>query len=49
MLAATPYKKNMIGTTSSGVSDQLRDIYTPCASAVGMLLHINGKSPIGKH
>jgi hypothetical protein len=40
----------MIGTTSSGISDQLRHIllYTPYAGAAGILLHINGKFAMGK-
>jgi hypothetical protein len=38
----------MIETTSPGISDQLRYIYNPYASAAGMLLHINGKFPMGK-
>jgi hypothetical protein len=38
----------MIGTTSSGISDQLRDIYTPYAGVAGMLLHMNGKFTMGK-
>ena len=36
----------MIGTTSYGISYQLRD--TTYAGATGMLLHINGKFTIGK-
>ena len=35
----------LIGTTSSGISNQLRDIYPGTA---GMLLHINGKFTLGK-
>ena len=35
----------MIGTTSPGISDQLK-IYTPYADAVRMLLHINRKFTI---
>jgi len=37
-----------MGTTSSGMSDQLRDIYTPYADATGMLLHQNGNFTMGK-
>jgi len=37
----------MIGTTSSGISDLLRDIYF-IGDVAGMLLHINGKFPMGK-
>jgi hypothetical protein len=39
-----------MGTTSSGISYQLRDIYiyTPYAGAAGMFLHINGKFTLGK-
>jgi hypothetical protein len=39
----------LIGTTSSGISYQLRYIYiVPYAGAAGMLLHINGKFTMGK-
>jgi hypothetical protein len=35
------FKEILIGTTNSGIPDQLRNIH-PYASAAGMLLHING-------
>ena len=38
-LAATLYHGNMIGSTTSGIYNQLRDIY---GGVAGMLLHING-------
>ena len=38
----------MIGTTSSGIWGQLKDIYTPYTGAAGMLLHINEKFTMGK-
>jgi hypothetical protein len=41
-------KEIMIGTTSSGISHQLRDIYSIYAGTAGILLHINGKFTIGK-
>jgi hypothetical protein len=41
-------KQILIGTTSSGISYQLRDIYTPYAGVAGMLLHINRKFTMGK-
>ena len=36
------FREIMIGTTRSGISDQLIDtnVYTPCAVAAGMLMHI---------
>jgi hypothetical protein len=37
-----PIGEILIGTTNSGISYQLRDIYSICRSA-GMLLYINGK------
>jgi lysozyme family protein len=44
LLTATLYQ----GNTSSGISYQLREIYTPYAVAAGTLLHINGKFTMGK-
>ena len=48
LLAATLYQGNPDRTTSSGISYQLRDIYSIYAGAAGMLLCINGKSTMGK-
>jgi hypothetical protein len=37
----------LIGTTSSGILNQLGYIYTPYGDAVGMSIHINGKFTMG--
>jgi hypothetical protein len=38
----------MIGTTSSGISNQLEDMYSPYTGTTGILLHANGKFTMGK-
>jgi hypothetical protein len=48
LLAATLYQEILIGTTNSGISYQLREIYITYADAAGMLLNINGKFTMGK-
>ena len=48
LLAAYFIKDSMIGATSYGISYHLRDIYSICIYAAGMLLHINGKFAMGK-
>ena len=45
---ATLYLKILIGTTNPEILYKLKDIYTPCECAAGMLLHINGKFTMGK-
>jgi hypothetical protein len=39
----------MTRMTNSGISYQLRDIYTPHACAVGMLLHVTAKLTVEKN
>jgi len=38
----------MIEATSSGISDQLRSVYSIRQNAAGMLLHTNGKYTMRK-
>jgi hypothetical protein len=46
LIAVALYKGNQ--DRNSGISNQLRDIYTSYAGATGMLLHINRKFTMGK-
>jgi hypothetical protein len=48
LLAASFIEDIIIGATSSGISYHLREIYSICIYAAGMLLHINGKFAMGK-
>ena len=48
VVAEHSIKGILIGTTSSGISYHLRDIYTPYPGTAGMVLHINGKFTMGK-